>query len=307
MFSDQKKEFYKRASNGEGQIFVRTYTLSDPSAAAVILHDLNSYGERYAKLASTLNEAGINVIVPDITGHGLSKQGHPGAFAMKYGGISSFCKDVHELFEFCEEGLNTLPHILISDGFSNLISEMYMSEYDDVDAAVLMSPLAPPDGMTTLILTARNHVMRKGYSSVSPAMLNLVEPPSQIGAGEVNKYYWVSSDPDEVKAYIDDEGCGIPLTASAYVELLESAKKVSSKGWADKIPNIPILILSGADDIRGDYSKAARTKAGQLWDNDHDYVDLKIYANCQHDLMHERNSGEIISEIMEWIVRKALK
>lgn len=298
---NETNERYCKAANGEGKFYLKTYFVDEPKAVAVILHDLISHGKRYEELAEALNKEKIDVLLPDITGFGMSKQGHPGAFAMKNDGLKFVQRDIERLFNIYDNEKGILPHILISDGKTNVISSLFTMNYKSVDALILMGYMQHFNVSSAMLAAAKSFVMMSGYHSVSNALINMTEAPASQGRGELNKYYWISSLEEEIYKFIEDENCGLPLTASAYLEIFSGEKLTNKAKWIAKFPNLPVLFLAGADDMMGNYGKSARDMANNLWDSYHDLVSINIYSGCRHDLLHDSRKNSVIKDILNWI------
>lgn len=82
-----KKEFYRRACNGEGQVYTTAFERDNPKGIVQIVHGMSEHSGRYEDLAERLQKEGNSVYARDLTGHGISQQGHKGAFAMEAGWI----------------------------------------------------------------------------------------------------------------------------------------------------------------------------------------------------------------------------
>lgn len=296
-----KSEEYLRAANGEGQFYIRKSLVDEPKAVAVILHDLISHGERYCDLTKSLNENNIDVLIPDIVGFGMSKQGHPGAFAMKSKGIDYVIEDIEYVFNLYDEKYGRIPHILISDGKTNVIASLYVRTFDNIDAMVNLGCMQHFNVNSAMVAAAKSLVIMKGYHSVSNAIINMTEAPAFHGVEEANKYYWLSSIDTEIERFINDVDCGIPIAASSYLDIFAAEKYTSKLKWLRDFPNIPILLMAGSDDIMGNYGKAAKDMMELLEETNHDFLLLKIYSNCRHDLLHDRKSDEVINDLVSWI------
>lgn len=297
----KKLEEYIRAANGEGQFYIKKSFVDRPKAVAVILHDLISHGERYGDLVEALNDNGIDVLTPDIVGFGMSKQGHTGAFSMKSNGIDYVTEDIENIFSSYDMKYGRLPHILISDGKTNLIASLYVSRFSNVDIMVNLGCMQHFNVNQAMVAAAKSFVLMKGYHSVSNALINMTEAPASHGIGEAHKYYWISSMDKEIDKFISDVNCGIPLAASTYLDIFSLEKHTNKLKWLREFPNIPILLMAGSDDIMGNYGKAARETAELLEESNHDFVTLKIYSGCRHDLLHDCKANEVMDDIISWI------
>lgn len=303
-FKIDVSEKYCRAANGEGQFYLRRCLVDKPKAVAVILHDLISHGGRYDDLAKALNMNQIDVLIPDIVGFGMSKQGHPGAFAMKSGGIDFVQEDIYTIFSSHDRKYGKLPHILISDGKSNVIASLYVKNYDNVDVMVHLGCMQHFNITSAMLAAAKSFVVMKGYHSVSNALINMTEAPASQGREEANKYYWLSSIDSEIYNFINDENCGIPLAASAYLEIFAAEKQTNKLKWFKDFPNIPLMLMTGAGDITGNYSRVLMDTVQLLEESNHDNISYKIYSDCRHDILHDCYRDDVIYDIVNWLLSK---
>lgn len=302
MSDTEKKELYRRAANGEGQVFSRSWTIDKPKAIVQIVHDLADHSDRYDGFARELNKAGFDVYANDLIGHGLSKQGHKGAFALKKGGYDFLLEDIETLYAAAYARNGNLPRILIGVGMGAQLAELYTADGNAVDYLVLISNMLTPTGNKTLLATANNHVRMNGYNEVSSALHNIIICTGKMpGSDPANQYYWVTSDVDQAKKYVEDEDCGFPLTSSGYREMLLAFKKMNGKKWGKTMPNIPVYILAGSEDELGGFGRASHMCASDLIENGNSYVDMRIYNGDRHDLLHEKNRDEVMADIIEWL------
>lgn len=302
MSDTEKKEFYRRAANGEGQVFSRSWTIDDPTAVVQIVHDIADYSDRYDHFARELNKAGFDVYANDLIGHGLSKQGHKGAFAMKKGGYDFLLEDIETLFSVSYAKSGNLPRILIGIGMGAQLAELYADAGNALDRLVLIADLMPPTGNKTLLASANNHIKMNGFNSVSTALHNLIICTGKMpGSDPANQFYWVSSDVDQAREYAEDEDCGFALTSSGYREMLLAFKKMSGKNWGKSIPDIPVYIIAGSEDELGGFGRAPHLCASNFLGNGNGHVEMRIYNGDRHDLLHEKNRDEVTSDIVKWL------
>ncbi len=297
-----KKEYYRRASNGEGQLFSRTFSVEDPDAAVIILHDMSDHGGRYSEFTADLNDRNYNVYIDDIVGMGQSKQGHRGAFAMKDDGAKYVLEDIVTLRRNIKKEHGDIPVIMVGVGMGAIMAEHYAVAYDRIDMLILIAPLAVPYGVSALLLAAGNTVRINGYNTVSTMVHNLMLPVAKMpGSDPSNNNYWVTADEEELKKYTEDVNCGFPMTASGYLEIVNMIRGLQDKWYLSHMPDIPVLVIGGTEDVLGDFGDAARKCAADLTENGNNEVSVKIYKNALHDLLHSKMRAAIIDDITEWI------
>jgi len=92
---------------------------------------------------------------------------------------------------------------------------------------------------------------------------------------------------EELKKYVDDEDCGFMLTASAYREMISVIEQLRGKDGIVRLPDIPIYILDGSEDQRGNCGNSVMRIANMLSAKGHNEVSYKLYKDCYHDILHD--------------------
>lgn len=298
-----REEFYRRAANGEGQIYSYRWKAAEPKAVVQFIHDKGDHAVWYEDFAESLADAGCDVYANDIIGHGMSRQGHQGCFGMKPDVFGCLVEDTRSLYLKASHKSGTgLPLILIGIGLGVNIALEYMTKYS-ADAMILIGVNSDPKLTVPVLAAARQHIRAHGYNSVSQAvhtmMLQLNRRPG--AALEKSEYYWLSTDEEELRRYVEDPDCGFPLAASAYKEILEESVRFKRKKEYEHIENLPILILSGEEDQLGDCGAAPEKLTQRLRESGHNETELKLYRGCYHDILHDVCREQVISDIKEWL------
>lgn len=303
------RDIYRRAANGEGQVVSFKYTCVNPRAIVQIVHDISEHSMRYHELAVALNDSGFYVCGNDLIGHGMSKQGHQGCFGMKKNSYEGLLGDIDSLFnEVSAEVGGTVPRIIIGAGFGAMLSELYTIKYGKISMIISMENLEIPAALSLIKLNANNHIKRKGFNSVSESVHNtMYQMGKPAGSPPYNEFFWISSDEEELKKYVDDEDCGFMLTASAYREIINVIEQLRGKDGIVRLPDIPIYILAGSEDQRGNCGNSVMRIANMLSAKGHNEVSYKLYKDCYHDILHDICKKQVIKDILGWIEHKLNK
>lgn len=303
------RDIYRRAANGEGQVVSFKYTCVNPRAIVQIVHDISEHSMRYHELAVALNDSGFYVCGNDLIGHGMSKQGHQGCFGMKKNSYEGLLGDIDSLFnEVSAEVGGTVPRIIIGAGFGAMLSELYTIKYGKISMIISMENLEIPAALSFIKLNANNHINRKGFNSVSESVHNtMYQMGKPAGSPPYNEFFWISSDEEELKKYVDDEDCGFMLTASAYREMISVIEQLRGKDGIVRLPDIPIYILAGSEDQRGNCGNSVMRIANMLSAKGHNEVSYKLYKDCYHDILHDICKKQVIKDILGWIEHKLNK
>ena len=70
----------------------------------------------------------------------------------------------------------------------------------------------------------------------------------------------------------------------------------------EKVPqNLPILMVSGAEDPVGDYGKGVRKACDSLKKAGVKNITVKLYENDRHELLNEEDGEQAMEDIYQWI------
>lgn len=299
------EEFYRKASNGEGVLFARAYRCNRPKAIVQIVHDVAEHGGRYEEFAKSLVDNDFDVYISDIAGHGLSKQGHEGAFAMKKRGLDYIISDLDTLFIEAEKKTKPRKRILIGNGFGAMMSLIYACRQNHVDMLVLSGFMVNPSAMSAINAAISNHIKINGFNKQSEAIHTMIYQTNRMpGIALENQLYWLSSDMEELKKYVEDEDTGFNLASSSYGEILRAFKILDKNKILNNIKEIPIFIAGGGDDQLGKLGEAPKNMALKISGLGNSNVALKIYGSARHDLFHDISANELSYDIIGWMNRR---
>ena len=84
-------------------------------------------------------------------------------------------------------------------------------------------------------------------------------------------------------------------------DLISLTYKSNREGWFKNVAKkMPILLVSGEDDVVGDYSKGVIAVNDKLLKYGAD-VRMKIYKNNRHELLNDTAREECTSDILNFI------
>ena len=84
-------------------------------------------------------------------------------------------------------------------------------------------------------------------------------------------------------------------------DLIKLNSVCNSKKWADDLPkDMPVLMVSGADDPVGDYGNGVKKVYERLLKAGVN-VRLRLYENCRHEVLNDTCRDEVIAEITDFV------
>ena len=98
--------------------------------------------------------------------------------------------------------------------------------------------------------------------------------------------------------YIEDPLCGFFFTAYGYADMLGALGHLANPKWAAKVPDIPILLISGDKDPVGGMGKGVKKVNKYLVGSGHTHVTFKLYPGARHEILNETNRQEVYDDVL---------
>ena len=112
---------------------------------------------------------------------------------------------------------------------------------------------------------------------------------------------WITSDREQLDAYVSDPLCSFMFTVNAYYNVFSGMIGMQRKESVYMIPKgLPILFMSGAEDPVGDFGKGVRKiyekyRAAGIRD-----VTLRLYTGDRHEILNETDRDQVYADLLEW-------
>ncbi len=287
---------------------IHTYiwdNVQDPKGVVQIFHGMAEHARRYTDFACYLNNGGFIVYADDHRGHGktagtLSHLGYIGK-----DGFNAIVEDEYCLTKLIKNTYPHLPLFIFAHSFGSFIAQEYLTRFSLHIQGIILSGSALQKGPHIKLGAFITSVQHYCISDRSPNYLM----EKLCFSSYTNRFFdsnsrfrWLSSDNCEVKKYESDPFCGTVFPVNYYYYLFQGFKTLYKNNKLHKIKkDIPILIISGAQDPVGNYSKSVK-KLYQLYKNlNISDVHLKLFPNGRHEMLNEINKDEVYAYLLEWI------
>lgn len=279
--------------------------IAAPTAVIQVFHGLGEHSARYARFATAALDRGYAVCAHNHRGHG-PESGEIGFFAPREG-WNLLVADGRLVFEFLGQRFPGVPVVLLGHSMGSYIAQSYAMRFGHDLAALVLSASTWPSRIQVIVarLLARFVSWRHGTRAASTFL-------DKQGFGNFNKPFeparteldWLSRDPTEVDAYINDPLCGGPYTTGLWIDLFGGLLDYSSDAALRNIPGgLPILITGGADDPVGG-EQGMRALASHYEKTGHEHLSTKIYDGGRHEMLNETNRDEFTNDLLRWIAQQ---
>jgi alpha-beta hydrolase superfamily lysophospholipase len=120
---------------------------------------------------------------------------------------------------------------------------------------------------------------------------------------EATGFEWLSRDPAEVKAYVDDPWCGALLTSGFIADLFGRMPQLWAPGAVEAVtPKLPLLLVAGDKDPVGEDGEGVRRLAERYRAGGMD-VTLELYPDARHEIFNETNRDQVEQDVVDWMDR----
>ena len=275
-------------------------------AVVQLSHGMCEYAERYTAYAEHLTSRGIVFGGNDHVGHGDTAPSPDdyGYFpAPDSAGI--LAADVAQMSLILREQYPDVPLILLGHSMGSFITRLYLTEYaENLDGVIIMGTGGKQP--TTLGMMVASLIGRfRGARHRSGLLHKLAFSGynKRFGKG-ADKNAWLTKDDEIVARYDADERCTFNFTVSGYYTLFDLIGRISGPEWAEKLPtDLPMLLVSGADDPVGNYGKGVGQVAAWLAGAGVKDMTVHLFPGDRHEILNETDRADVYTWIDRWIDR----
>ncbi|MBQ7884705.1 MAG: alpha/beta fold hydrolase [Clostridia bacterium] len=305
-----------RFLSSDGMTQVAYYFFDDgitkPKAVVQIAHGMQEHMLRYKDLAKELNKHGIVVCGNDHLGHGKTSTGAQtdGFFASKKG-AEYVLKDLHHMTQIAKQNYAGVPLFMLGHSMGSFFARYYAGEYtNELNGLILCGTSGRVTGTNLALCMLSCMKCFKGKKSHSKfADYLMTNSYFKYIPDPVYKMEWITSEPDALEKYIQDERCKIKFTVGAYYDMVSTLKKVNQKSWVKRYnKNLPILLVAGAQDPVGQYGKGVCEVYSLFENQGMQNLDLRLYANARHEPFNEKEPTKSLfyNDIIQWLNNQML-
>jgi alpha-beta hydrolase superfamily lysophospholipase len=256
-------------------------------AVVQIAHGMGEHALRYRPLADALTRAGCLVYANEHRGHGRLAQsrGELGDFGPR--GFAGLVEDMAVLSRHAQLRHPGLPLVLLGHSMGSFATQYYLLKHSGMLAGAVLSGTAALD-----LLGA---ALQSGFrlEDMNAALPNVRTP-----------FDWLSRDPAQVDAYIDDPLCGFTVKPEGMGSMFANVADLTPAVMRERIrPELPLYLFIGDQDPvshKGEwfYPLVRRYREAGLRD-----VSGHVFGGARHETLNETNREEVVAVLLAWIDR----
>lgn len=303
-----KTEYFKIPSiDSVHQLNCKLYVpTGTPKGIFQLVHGMTEHIERYDAFLSQICEAGYICVAHDHLGHGKTVNDDTElGFIAKENGWLYLVEDTHRVSEHIKNLNPELPLYLLGHSMGSFVVRLYAQRFkNELSGLIIMGTGGKnPAGKVGLLLT-KIIAKLKGKRHISNLIYSVAFGGYTKRFDEPTPHSWLSSDITVAEKYARDKYCTFRFCVQAMNDLITLNVKSNEKKHFDVFDkNVPVLLVSGAMDPVGDYSKGVLYVEDMLKKREVSSVSCKIYENARHEILNDFCKQEVISDIIDFISR----
>lgn len=277
-----------------------------PVASVLIIHGMAEYSGRYERFINFLNEHSIDCYIYDQRGHGkdmtVSQLGH----SPSKSGYNIFIKDALTVASRIRKIKRSESFVLFGHSFGSLVARNVACADNGFSAVIISSTqYNPPLTAAVMCAFSRLLCLIKGRHNIAYDVNNMIFGTKDYVSFEGRTAFdWISSDHVEVSRYMNDPYCGYVCDYGFYHDLSVVSRKANSrKVIAKGDKNMKILFIGGEKDPVGSFGKAHKKIKGIYKRLGYANARFKLYPDCRHELLNEKNRDAVMKDILDYIVK----
>ena len=264
--------------------------VASPRGVVQIVHGMTEHAARYEAFAKFLNAHGYIVVADDHRGHGGTD---PQTLGWCKGDMfADTVRDELAITEYVQKKYAGLSCFVFGFSYGSFLTQRYIAGCGNISGAVIAGSSYKKD----LEVYAGSVVAWLGRvfcGGKKPAKfiekLSFGAYAKKFADGE-----WLSTDAENNAAYHGDPLCGFTCSYRFYSDFFRGLKRLYTKEYIKGLDkNLPVLIVSGAQDPVGDMGKGVKklyefytVRAGMK------NVAVKLFENSRHEFLNEKSDRE---------------
>ena len=278
---------------------------SNPLGYFHIVHGMTEHIGRYHRFMADMAEAGYICFGYDNLGHGSTATcDEELGYIASSKGYELLARDVKIFSDAVKKEYGeALPYFLLGHSMGSFIVRAAAGEAHP-DKLIIMGTAGknPAAGAGLLLISCIKLLCGDRHFSPLIDGIAFGGYNKRFGGGsEDDPKPWLTCDEDIRKKYYADKFCTFNFSVSAMGDLIRLIKISNSRTWYKAFSkDVPVLLVSGADDPVGNYGKGVREVADGLKSQGIDTACI-IYEGARHEILNDFTYDKVKEDILGFL------
>lgn len=284
---------------------------TEPCITLQVIHGMTEHMGRYAAAAEMLTAHGIAVAGFDLRGHGRN-EGDQVCATFGEGGWQDSLEDIRLFRELLRQRFPGAASFMLGFSLGSFLLRDFLSHYPDKpDGAIIMGTGDQPGLLLRVLLKViQGEIKRGGFDHSTPRVQQMsFENYNKRFAPNQTPFDWLCADEGQLALYARDTLCRKEISSGLFYQLVDAMRRTgSAQTYQTWQPDMPVLLLSGAEDPVGDSGKGAERVHRAMLKAGLSDVEMHLLPQARHDLLHEISSGAsaaALDTVVQWLFAKA--
>lgn len=299
-----KQHHYIQSTDDTQRLHYITWTPDgEPIGVLQLVHGMEEYIDRYDTMARSLCDSGWAVIGHDHLGHGESGRWERGFFTEKKNGHDILIDDIHLINGIAHRQWGGHRVFIFGHSMGSFFTRRYLAKYgESVSGAIICgSGWYPPIATGTAYYAAKLIGGIVGMHKQSSLLRAICSAPFLFAYRSEGRNAWLSRNRENVARYNADPLCGFGFTCGGYRDMYRNLLLVSMQHGYSRLADMPLLVISGADDPVGGKASVGRI-ADEYRHLGFSNVTEKAIPHDRHEILFEDDADETIGYIAGWLI-----
>ncbi len=294
----------KMPDNKEIYSYIITDSEIKYDKAIVLVHGMAEHIDRYEEFINKLVANKFLVLCYNQRGHKFTSTKDEYGYMGECDNFNILVSDLNFMIDYIKANYNNLDVYLFGHSMGSFVSTRFSELYSEKIKALVLSgtgknpniALSLGSFFASCIMLFRGKKYRSKFiDSLAFGSYNKHFKPQRT------PYDWLNQVDEEVDKYASDDWCGGIFTVKYYHDFFKGLIKVTNN--IKKIRNdLPILFVSGSSDPVGNMGKGVKSVYDNLIKTNHTNINIKLYDNCRHEILLEKNKDEVMNDIITFLL-----
>jgi alpha-beta hydrolase superfamily lysophospholipase len=261
-----------------------------PKAIVQVVHGFGEHSRRYLHLILQMLDAGFVVAADDHVGHGATAAANNTWGDYGYKGYATTTEDEKTLHDLVTKQYPGLPFFMFGHSWGSMIARDFTVKHGDLLHGVIYCGTTALRENTVALSNKLKKLVDTGHGSeTEPSYLGELLKDFNSRYKEVKTANdWIAVDRNVVADHAHDPLNNFRKTPNiqALYDFSQLWVDIGSREWAEKVPDIPVYLISGDQDPVGNYGEGVYQIANWLSQTGK-RVTTKIYSGYRHEIHNE--------------------